>query len=162
MRRRDFTIGVRSQTQQGHGLSSLRSRIESRLSSPQVPRPASTTRPAGGPAECSRYRAFQASGEALLPRGRAAALGASGARKEHDRERRERFAGAKFHRCACRYWSAPQSPPEGKKCGPAFLRGFAAVRGEGRGPGAEIPSRCSPTPKIGNIGPHCSRTKALV
>jgi len=41
---------------------------------------------------------FQARGEALLPRGRAAALGASGARKERERERRERFAGAKFHR----------------------------------------------------------------
>jgi hypothetical protein len=41
---------------------------------------------------------FQARGEALLPRGRAAAFGASGARKERERERRERFAGAKFHR----------------------------------------------------------------
>src|SRR4029077_4345480 len=54
-------------------------------------------------------------------RRRWANLGASGARKEHKGERRERFAGARFHRCV-RDWSAPQSPPEGRKCSPAFLR----------------------------------------
>jgi hypothetical protein len=39
----------------------------------------------------------QARGKALLPRRRAATLGACGVRKEHESERHERFAGSYIH-----------------------------------------------------------------